>query len=204
MESFTVEGKQVTLPVMFGEVTGSGKRSDSYVSGSGGGGNGNYRQPVSISTTVVVTQEFFVMGMDGKETPYKIVDLDIPIRDGQRVTMVSATVSGKGSWPVRLVNHSADRSWPVNAPRMIAQELGLAEKYKVTALKVAGIWVAGMFLPFGVAFFFGGVGYAIYSYVHCGRVAGMLTENFDRVAGKALASAPALPVIGKEGSLRIG
>jgi hypothetical protein len=204
MESFTVEGKQVTLPTVFGEVTGCGKRSDSYVSGSGGGGNGNYRQPVSISTTVVVTQEFFVRGENGKEQPYKIVALDIPIRDGQHVTMISASVSGHGEWPVRLANHTADRSWPVNEPRMIARELGLAEKNKVTALKVAGIWAAAMFLPFGVGFFFAGVGYAVYRYIHCGRVAKLLTAGFDAAAGKALAAGPPIPLRGRGDSLKIG
>jgi hypothetical protein len=204
MDSFTVEGKQVTLTLVFGEVTGSGKRSDSYVSGSGGGGNNNYRAPVTISTTVVVTQEFFVKDSDGKETPYKIVDLDIPIRDGQQATMISATVSGKGAWPVRLINHSAERSWAVNDPTMIARELGLAEKVKVTTLKVVAIWIAGMFLPFGIAFFFAGVGYAVYQYLHCRRVAAMLTEFFDRVAGKALTSPSAVPGIGRGDSMAVG
>ncbi len=193
METFSVEGTTVTLATVTGDVAGSGKRSDSYVSGGGGGGHGDYRQPVSISTTVVVTQEFFLRREDGKESPYKIVDLDIPIRDGQRASMLLAGTSGKADWPVRLVNHSAERYWAVNAPRKLAQELGLAEKTKVTVLKVCGIWAAGMFLPFGFGFFVGGVAYGIMKYVHCGKVAGELTSQFDRAAGQILATASALP-----------
>jgi hypothetical protein len=87
---------------------------------------------------------------------------------------------------------------------MIARELGLAEKNKVTALKVAGIWAAGLVLPLGIGFFFAGVGYAVYRYLHCGRVARLLTAGFDREAGKALAAGPSFPGIGRGDSLRVG
>lgn len=193
MDAITVEGTQVTLTTVTGDVAGSGKRSDSYVSGGGGGGHGDYRQPVSISTTVVVTQEFFLRRDDGKEAPYKIVDLDIPIRDGQRASMLLAGTNGKGDWPVRLVNHSAERYWAVNAPRKLAQELGLAERSRTTTLKVLGLWAAGMFLPFGFGWFVAGVAYGIVKYLHCGKVAKELTGHFDRVANQLLSSAPVLP-----------
>lgn len=107
-----------------GDVVGSGKRSDTYVSGGGSVREGT--GSVSISSTVVVQQEFFLREDNGEETPVQISGFDIPIRDGQRVTMIYVARKNVDSgWGGRLVNLNANKFFKTNRPRRLLKLLGL-------------------------------------------------------------------------------
>lgn len=105
-----------------GEVTGHGKRSDTYVSGGGSVRDGT--GSVSISSQVVVKQEFFIRQADGEEMPVQISGLDIPIRNGQRVSLIYvATRNGKTGSAGRLVNYNAKRFYITEKARRLLKLL---------------------------------------------------------------------------------
>ncbi len=137
-----------------GTVTGSKKFSETHVSGSGtGSGYGPVSMSVTSSSTV--HQEFFIRDKESVDHPIKIWGLDIPVADGQQVTLSRSEI-GERSRPAYLINHSARRGWPLyTTPSQVAIELGVLPGTAMLYAKAAGVGVLAGWLAGSLAIFSG-------------------------------------------------
>lgn len=58
-----------------------------HVSGGGGTGSG-YHAPVTSSTTTITHLQFFLKEAEGKERPIQLQNIDLALRDGQKLSAV--------------------------------------------------------------------------------------------------------------------
>lgn len=104
-----------------GLIAGSSVWSETHVSSYSTGGGGQmhggtgYVQPsrTHVSSSSTEVSQFFLQLDDGKEIAIKLKDGNIPVRDGQRMTIVFAKPKGaeRGS-SVWYYNHTTDRFQP--------------------------------------------------------------------------------------------
>jgi hypothetical protein len=131
MENFKYKDKIVEFSYVTGEVLGSEKFSETHVSSSGGryigggmGAPGGTYVPPTVSSTVSTNHEFWIKTKDGQEKAIKLRDVDIPLRVGQRITIISAGL-GNNAYYTMLVNHNAgDYSW-ITGPNRLNEHLGI-------------------------------------------------------------------------------
>src|SRR5437867_1755183 len=154
MESFSAGGKQVQFWSITGKVASSSKRSDTYVSSSRGPSYGGGAGALRINSSTVVQQEFFLLADDGKEVAVQLTGHDIPVRDGNNITMIGGEVSGKGGYWVRMINHDTGRSWDL-ANSEVYRKWGMVSPLK-RFLVLLGLIILGPILFF-TGFGLGGV-----------------------------------------------
>lgn len=117
--------EKVTTTQVSGVVTGTSRHVETTVSGGGSGTYGG-RVNMSVSSTSVLHQQFFVRRDDGVEKPVRTWGQNLPIADGQRVTVIYAEARDQ-SVPGYIVNHTARQGWPMfSRPQDIAVRLGVA------------------------------------------------------------------------------
>jgi hypothetical protein len=151
MNSFVHRGKEVEFLQVTGEVLGSNKYSETHVSSSGGGGyvgkyGGNVSAP-QIHSTAVTNHEFWIKTEDGVEVDIKLQGTDIPLRVGQRISVIAATRKGsERMWYSVLVNHSAGKHWFINKADDLNKLLKL-EQCTGKSLIVAGCIKKLLFEP---------------------------------------------------------
>lgn len=110
MEDFKHGRKTVAFWAMTGEVLDSSKYSETHVSvsSSGGGGSGyihpQYRGHINVqapqvhsTSTSIVNHEFWIRTKDGSEKPAELRNVDIPLRAGQKITLISCGNKKKNS-----------------------------------------------------------------------------------------------------------
>lgn len=118
MESFIHRGKKIDFWKVTGEVLGSDKYSETHITSSGGGGyvgqNGGHVSAPTINSSTVTNHEFWIKTEDGLEKAIKLRGSDIPLRPGQKITLISAGIESSG-WYSILVNHSAGKHWIINS-----------------------------------------------------------------------------------------
>lgn len=146
MQSLTVGGKTVEVTSKRGSVAGLAARGDPRVSGRGGANNSD----IEITSTVVVKKEFHIQPGDGSaQLPVQLTGLDIPLMDGQDVSMLMATAQGTNfKFFARLVNHSNQRSYPLINGAELATKLSLMPIQPAWALLP---WGVGLLLPWNGA-----------------------------------------------------
>ncbi|MFU1569509.1 hypothetical protein [Aeromonas veronii] len=116
MENFKHRNKEIEFWSVTGEIMAQNKYSETHVSSSGGGGyigahGGHIRAP-SVHSTTVTNHEFWIKTEDGSEESVQLAGCDIPLREGQKITLISAGVKGKGEGCYSvLVNHNAKSHW---------------------------------------------------------------------------------------------
>ncbi|MCS3473112.1 hypothetical protein M2401_006880 [Pseudomonas sp. JUb42] len=172
MQDFIHDDKTVEFISLVGEVVGSEKLNETHVSASGGGGyvgkNGGHLSAVEISSTNVINHEFWVRDDAGVEHDVKLRGHDIPLRTGQRITLIGALRKhGTGTyWYSVIVNHSANKHWFLKRGAPLSAALGLTP-FNLKALMI-GI---ALFIVLGyvtgahtLAFLIGG-GYFLYKYI---------------------------------------
>jgi len=103
-----------------------------------------------INSSTVVQQEFFLLADDGKEVAVQLTGHDIPVRDGNNITMIGGEVSGKGGYWVRMINHDTGRYWDL-ANSDVYRKWGMVSPLK-RFLVLFGLIILGPIL------FFTGVG----------------------------------------------
>ncbi len=120
MEPFEYRGKTLEVWTQSGTVLSTSKHSRTDVASYGGGGwvgpkGGSVSAPTIVSSTTT-EQEIWIRQDSGQETAIQLSGVDVPVRAGQRVTFVAAKQpwAKNGFW-VTLVNHSADRHWPLSS-----------------------------------------------------------------------------------------
>ncbi|MDO9466063.1 MAG: hypothetical protein Q7J36_02050 [Thiobacillus sp.] len=191
MKTFDYKGRRVDFRAVTGEVTGSHKHAETYVSGSGGGGstyNGHGRTaPVQISSTVVVKQEFFLKPTSGNEIPVKLRNEDIPLKDGQNVTMVSGHVGDKGEW-THLVNHNAALYWKLGNTGAHATVWGLVRNPAWVLLIGIAIWIAIAYLVNGAIGFLLAVAYWVFEWLNKRKATKELETHLDEIGRETLTS----------------
>ena len=93
-------------------VLSSESRSDSYISGRGsstvynGSGGGN----TQISTKVVITRDIRVVTDEGKEVNWRY-DIDIPVRQGQRLHSITPFRDNAEFNEMALYNTTTEKIW---------------------------------------------------------------------------------------------
>lgn len=168
MEEFTHRGKTIEFKSVTGVVMDTDKRSETRISASGGGGyigpNGGTISDISISASSRTKHEFWIKTEDGSERDIQLDGVDIPLRAGQKITLISAGKKGaKLAWYATLVNHNANKRWPIYTPDelnklMKLEVFGLlpwvlaVPIWLVVAIVLnsgnAGLWAAGGFLAY--------------------------------------------------------
>lgn len=152
MKLFSHRGKHVEFWTITGEVLGSDKYSETHVTSSGGGGHvsgyvgpnggtvsGRVDTPM-VSSRSVTNHDFWIKTDNGQEKDIQLRGVDIPLRVGQKITLVSAGLKGRNKrWYAMLVNHNAGKRWIINRPEELNQKLNL-EKMTGKSL-IAGIAV---------------------------------------------------------------
>lgn len=185
MKSFEHNGKRVEFSAVNGIVQGHHKRGDTIMEGSGGGGyNGNTRS-VSISSRVVVKQDFFVKEDSERETPVQLSGKDIPLADGQHVTMISGGTDKAKRW-THLVNHSAQLYWTLDDAKGLVIAWGVVRNPFLSFLIGVAIWIAIGYVISGLLGFVGAVAFWIYAWVEVRRAAKALEPHLKVLGGEAL------------------
>jgi hypothetical protein len=113
MKTFKFENKQLEFSGVSGDVIDQQKYSETHVSSSGGGGyvgpHGGHVSAPSIHSTAVTKQEFWLKADDGGEKAIQLSGVDVAIRTGQKITLISAKrVDKNDSYPIALINHTTN------------------------------------------------------------------------------------------------
>jgi hypothetical protein len=162
MDSFNWRGRSLTCGASSGVVLNSTKRTETNIRSSGGGvtshhmpvGAGSHSMvtvshPV-ITTTNTVKHEFWYRRDDGSEVAVKLSGPDIPLREGQRITLLSVGCPGaKGSFYSTLVNHAAGQHWTITGARALDKATGIGKWRSAADLQdaiIAGVIAVVLFV----------------------------------------------------------
>ncbi len=159
MESFRYKDKEIVFWNITGEVISQSKRSethiyssggDGYIHGSGGYVHGHINAP-TIHSNVITKHEFWIKKEDGKEESIQLSGCDIPIREGQKVTLIIAGNRGANDGRyVSLINHTTGKYWFIENSKSLNRNLKI-DFINFTSLKSILIFIvaisAGIALP---------------------------------------------------------
>jgi hypothetical protein len=114
METFTYRGKTLDFRSITGTVLDTSTRSETHISGGGGGGyigpKGGHIDDISIRSHNTTLQEFWIKTEDGMEKSVNISGTSIPLRAGQRITLIAAEQKGRNEgWYASVINHNANQ-----------------------------------------------------------------------------------------------
>lgn len=173
MEDFHHKKKRVNFWKLTGEVLGSDKRSETRVSSSGGGGsviNGvGYVSAPTIHSSTTEKHEVWLGLDDGSEHHLQLSGLGIPLRVGQRVTLIGATLDGKKSRNSILINHNARKHWFINNVNALCQDYKISAGTGMTIIYtliilLAGSWTGAYSLSMGIGSAFIFLMYRLYRF----------------------------------------
>ena len=120
LESFKHNNKEIVFWEITGEVMSSNKHSETQVWSSGGGGyvgpQGGQVAAPTVQSRAITNHEFWLKTTDGKEKSIQLSDVDIPLREGQKITLICASEKGvdSGKYAV-LINHNAEKHWYIRS-----------------------------------------------------------------------------------------
>ncbi|MFU2328929.1 hypothetical protein [Pseudomonas sp. NFX98] len=145
MHTFTHGDKTIAFTVLSGEVVGSEKLSETRVTTTGGpvSGNSGEEKPLRVSSVSIINHEFWIKTADGIEHDVKLRGVDIPLRTGQQISLISALKKDGNPLHVLLHNHTAAKRWELRDGKMLGTELELWPFNWKTLLIVLGLCVAG-------------------------------------------------------------
>ncbi|MGL6243572.1 hypothetical protein [Pseudomonas sp.] len=147
MHTFTHADKTVVFTVLSGEVVGSEKLSETRVTTTGGvpvNGKDGDLTPVRVSSVSIINHEFWVKTPDGVEHDVKLRGVDIPLRTGQQISLISALKKDGSPLHTILLNHTASKRWILRDASVLNTELELTPFNWKTVLIVSGLCVAGI------------------------------------------------------------
>ncbi|NVK25944.1 MAG: hypothetical protein HWE10_13540 [Gammaproteobacteria bacterium] len=145
MENFKHKNKDIEFWSETGEILGQNKYSETHVSSSGGGGyvgkHGGHVSAPQVHSTTVTNHEFWIKKEDGSEKSVQLAGHDIPLREGQKITLISAGVKGKDSGYFSvLVNHNANKHWFINKAGPLNRHLKIDQATGKSILIAGGLW----------------------------------------------------------------
>jgi hypothetical protein len=113
-----VDGKRVTIHYETGVVTAQRKQKETQIH-SNVQYHGN-QAVTSTSSSTVDHLELFLVDSAGRETAYNLVDLDVPVRDGNTVSVVWIFPEGAKTGPyVQIKNHNTGDNTLIEPKRLL-------------------------------------------------------------------------------------
>jgi hypothetical protein len=100
--------------------------------------------PVRVSSVSIINHEFWVKTPDGVEHDVKLRGVDIPLRTGQEISLISAVKKYGSPLHTILLNHTASKRWILRDASVLNTELELTPFNWKTVLIVSGLCVAGI------------------------------------------------------------
>jgi len=196
MKHFEHNGKKVEFSAVTGEVSGTHKLAETHVSSSGGGGyisqGSGFVSAPKITSKVVVKQEFFLKENGGKQMPVQLSGMDIPLMDGQKVTMISAGQGRNSPW-THLVNHDAGLYWNLGNVNTYAIAWGLVRKPLFSFLIGVAMWIAIGYVVNGWVGFVAAVAFWVYEGMNLRNASKALNTHFDELGREMLTNGAASP-----------
>jgi len=165
MKDFQNKGKALKFWSITGEVLSQNKFSETHVSSSGGGGyvgkSGGHVSAPTVRSSTSINQEFWIKTDDGKEKSVQLYDQDIPIREGQKITLISGGLKGKDpGYKLVLVNHNSKEHWLITKAQELNSSLRAYVMTGKSLLIAGGIWGVlnivtndGLFASYAAFFF---------------------------------------------------
>lgn len=101
MNTYSINGKEITLYSFIGEVAEAGKNMETIVSGGGGAGNSS----VHISSRTVVHDQIFLIDKDGNESSFQLEDFNVACRKGNNLMVIWGIRKGENNGPC-IVAHN--------------------------------------------------------------------------------------------------
>ncbi|CAN7487299.1 hypothetical protein LJR071_003221 [Pseudomonas sp. LjRoot71] len=149
MEDLTYKGEELEFWGVTGEVLSSSKNKETQVYSTGGGlvgSDGHVTQP-QVHSTTITNHEFWIKRENGVEEPIRLRGVDIPLRAGQKITIISARKksSGIGCMSI-LVNHTASKHWYINDAKELSKYLEAFRTTGKTFLIALIAWFGIFFL----------------------------------------------------------
>lgn len=182
MHKFTHGDVTVNFTVLSGEVVGSEKMSETHITSTGGNGQFDSNgQPIAvhINSVMVINHEFWIRTADGIEHDVSFRGLDIPLRSGQNISLISAVSNdGEKLLHTHLQNHSSTKTYLIRDAKALNTDLGLSPFRWKPLLIAFAMWV-GIGLLAGVLGFLVGTGYYIYECVKGSKRKNLLISELD-------------------------
>lgn len=145
------DGKRVTIFYETGVVTAQRKQKETQIHSSVQY-HGNQAM-TSTSSSTVDHLELFLVDSAGRETAYNLVDLDVPVRDGNTVSVIWILPEGAKSGPyVEIRNHNTGDNTVIDPKRLLPWFI----KKKLMWGATIGGTILGLiiFWPIGLAMIF--------------------------------------------------
>lgn len=116
MNEIKCGSKVFEFKVVTGYILSDKKHSETKVWSSGGGGYvgryGAFVEAPEVHSQAITCQEFWLASENGNEEYVQIQGADIPLREGQKVSIIYLSEKGKpDSYHVLLINHNANKYW---------------------------------------------------------------------------------------------
>lgn len=122
MDDFFYKDKRIGLSSITGKVLADRKYLETIVSSSCDGDEGI----PDIYSHSVMHHEFWIKSAEGMEHDLKLLGVDIPLRERQTVTVISAiSVEAGNEIPAVIVNYSADKHWYLNEAPALLKKLNV-------------------------------------------------------------------------------
>lgn len=182
MHKFTHGDLTVDFTVLTGEVVGSEKMSETHITSTGGNGQVNslgQSVALQINTVLVVNHEFWIKTADGIEHDIHLRGLDIPLRSGQDISLISAVSNdGKTVLHTHLQNQTSAKTYQIRDGKALNTELELSP-FRWKPLLIAFVLWVGIGFVSGVLGFLVGAGYYIYQCVKGSKRKKLLITALD-------------------------
>ncbi|MFM9272230.1 hypothetical protein ACJ7V3_18570 [Halomonas elongata] len=140
MDDLNFRGTQVNFWQIHGEVLDTDRYSETHVQTRG---RGSYGSSPSVRVSQTAHQDFWIREEDGHERAIQLENTNIPLRSGQRITVVCAQRrDSKKGWMCTLVNHATGQTHEITSPKVLQQRLHLV---RITGLSfVLALTVAAL------------------------------------------------------------
>ncbi|KAE9647446.1 hypothetical protein [Pseudomonas sp. PB106] len=182
MHQFTHGDVTVDFTVLSGEVVGSEKMSETHITSTGGNGQFDSNgQPIAvhINSVMVINHEFWIRTADGIEHDVNFRGLDIPLRSGQDISLISAVSNDrKKLLHTHLQNQASAKTYLIRDGKALNTDLGLSPFRWKPLLIAFALWI-GLGLLAGVLGFLVGTGYYIYECVKGSKRKKLLISELD-------------------------
>ncbi|PCC20596.1 hypothetical protein [Halomonas sp. JB37] len=147
MNDLNYRGTQISFWQLQGEVLDSDRYSRTHVEAHGSAGYG--RAP-SVRVNQTTHHDFWIREDDGSERSIQLEDVNVPLRAGQRVTVICAShPDSQRGWLCSLVNHSTGQAHEIIPAKTLQQRLRLERMTGVSLVLalVVGALVVFLTLP---------------------------------------------------------
>ncbi|MDN6300260.1 MAG: hypothetical protein L0J68_08250 [Micrococcaceae bacterium] len=144
MDDLNYRGTQISFWHLQGEVLDSDRYGETHVKTHGGSG---YARAPSVHVSQTTYHDFWIREDDGRERSIQLEDVNVPLRAGQRVTVICAGHSdSQRSWLCSLVNHSTGQTLEIIPAKTLQQRLRLERMTGVSLVLALAVGALVVFL----------------------------------------------------------